>query len=57
VEYHGGTEAQALATIEEKIRANTKKVLAQARKSGTLPRQAAVELAKARVIKAMGYRY
>jgi glutamate dehydrogenase (NAD(P)+) len=57
VEYHGGTQAQALAAIEEKIRANTKEVLAQARKSGTLPRQAAVELAKARVIKAMGYRY
>jgi glutamate dehydrogenase/leucine dehydrogenase len=57
VEYHGGTQSQALATIEEKIRGNTKEVLASARKSGTPPRQAAVELAKARVIKAMGYRY
>jgi glutamate dehydrogenase (NAD(P)+) len=57
VEYHGGTQSQALATIEEKIRTNTKEVLASARKSGTLPRQAAVALAKARVIKAMGYRY
>jgi glutamate dehydrogenase/leucine dehydrogenase len=56
VEYHGGTQAQALQTIEEKIRANTEEVLANAKKSGTLPRQAAVELAEARVKKAMAYR-
>jgi glutamate dehydrogenase (NAD(P)+) len=56
VEYHGGTQAQALQTIEEKIRANTEEVLANAKKSGTLPRQAAVELAEARVKKAMTYR-
>ena len=55
VEYHGGTQAQALQTIEEKIRANTEEVLANAKKSGTLPRQAAVELAEARVKKAMTY--
>jgi glutamate dehydrogenase/leucine dehydrogenase len=55
VEYHGGTQAQALRTIEEKIRANTEEVLANAKKSGTLPRQAAVELAEARVKKAMAY--
>ena len=56
VEYHGGTQAQALQAIEEKIFANTEEVLANAKKSGTLPRQAAVALAEARVIKAMGYR-
>jgi glutamate dehydrogenase (NAD(P)+) len=55
VEYHGGAQAQALQTIEEKIRANTEEVLAKAKKSGTLPRQAAVELAEARVKKAMAY--
>jgi len=55
VEYHGGTQAQALQTIEEKIRANTEEVLANSKKSGALPRQAAVELAEARVKKAMTY--
>jgi len=55
VEYHGGSQAQALQTIEEKIFANTEEVLANAKKSGTLPRQAAVELAEARVRKAMTY--
>ncbi len=56
VEYHGGTQAQALQTIEEKIRANTEEVLANAKKSGSLPRQAAVKLAETRVKKAMAYR-
>ena len=57
VEYHGGTQSQALQTIKEKIRANTEEVLANANKSGSLPRQAAVELAEARVKKAMAYRH
>jgi glutamate dehydrogenase (NAD(P)+) len=56
VEYHGGTQSQAFLTIEEKIRNNTEEVLKQARKSGSLPRQAAVELAERRVRKAMEYR-
>ena len=55
VEYHGGTQSQALQIIEEKIRANTDEVLANARKTGSLPRQAAVKLAEARVKKAMTY--
>jgi glutamate dehydrogenase (NAD(P)+) len=55
VEYRGGTQAQAFQTIEEKIRGNIEEVLASAKKSGTLPRQAAVELAEARVRKAMAY--
>jgi glutamate dehydrogenase/leucine dehydrogenase len=55
VEYHGGTQVQALQTIEEKIRANTEEVLANAKNTGTLPRQAAVALAEARVKKAMAY--
>jgi len=57
VEFHGGTESQALQTIENKIRANTEEVLADAKKSGSLPRQAAVALAEARVRKAMNYRH
>ena len=55
VEYHGGTQAQALQTIEEKIRANTQELLANCKRTGVLPRQAAVELAEARVKKAMAY--
>ena len=55
VEYHGGTQSQALQIIEEKIRANTEEVLANARKTGSLPRHAAVELAKGRVKQAMTY--
>jgi glutamate dehydrogenase/leucine dehydrogenase len=56
VEYHGGTQSQALQIIEEKIRSNTEEVLAEAKKSGTLPRQAAIEMAETRVRKAMTYR-
>jgi glutamate dehydrogenase/leucine dehydrogenase len=55
VEYHGGTQSQAFQTIEEKIRANTEEVLANAKKRGTLPRQAAIEMAESRVRKAMQY--
>ena len=55
VEYHSGTQSQALKTIEEKIYANTEEVLATAKTRNLLPRQAAVELAEARVKKAMTY--
>jgi glutamate dehydrogenase (NAD(P)+) len=57
VEYHGGTQSQALQTIEEKIYANTEEVLANAKKNHTLPRHAAVALAEVRVKKAMAYRH
>ncbi|HVO15785.1 MAG TPA: Glu/Leu/Phe/Val dehydrogenase [Alphaproteobacteria bacterium] len=56
VEYHGGTEAQAFATIDEKIRANTRAVLEAARKDKALPRAAAVRLAETRVRSAMALR-
>lgn len=56
VEYRGGDEAAALATIEAKIRANTRAVLEAAARSGELPRQAAVALAEARVRRAMQFR-
>ena len=56
VEYHGGTQSQAFATIEEKIRNNTEEVLKRARKSGSVPRQAALALAEQRVRQAMRYR-
>jgi glutamate dehydrogenase (NAD(P)+)/glutamate dehydrogenase (NADP+) len=56
VEYHGGTLATAFQMIEENIRTNTIRILTQADKTKTLPRQAAVELAEQRVRTAMGYR-
>ena len=56
VEYHGGSESQAMATIAEKIRANTAEVLARAGAGSLLPRQAAIETARSRVAEAMSYR-
>jgi len=56
VEYHGGSESQALTTIEERIRRNTLEVLATAARERILPRDAALAMARARVREAMGYR-
>jgi len=56
VEYHGGTQAQAFSVIAEKIAANTRTVLERTRDRQVLPRQAAVELAYARVREAASYR-
>jgi glutamate dehydrogenase (NAD(P)+) len=49
VEFHGGTKAQAFAAIEEKIGANTRRVLERSRREGEPPRAAAVALATERV--------
>jgi len=56
VEYHGGTQAQALRAIDEKIRANTAEVLDRAAKEGVPPRKAAVAMARDRVCTAMKLR-
>jgi glutamate dehydrogenase (NAD(P)+) len=56
VEYHGGTQSQALETIQEKIGTNTEQVLHEARETGVLPRQSAVYFAEQRVRRAMAYR-
>jgi glutamate dehydrogenase (NAD(P)+) len=56
VEYHGGTQATAFATIAEKISANTREVLERARAERVPPRQAALEFAGDRVRRAMRYR-
>ena len=56
VEYRGGTESQAMATIAEKIRHNTQEVLAEVRDNGMLPRDAADALAGARLRRAMDLR-
>ena len=56
VEYRGGTESSAFATIEEKIRENTVQVLEDAKSRGVTPREAAVALAESRVRRAMDVR-
>ena len=56
VEYRGGTEADALALIDGKIRANTQAVLDEVRRTGALPREAAMSLASGRVRRAMRLR-
>ncbi len=56
VEYGGGTEGQAMVTIEDSIRDNTSEVLERARSDHVMPRVAAVAMAKARVVEAMSYR-
>jgi glutamate dehydrogenase (NAD(P)+) len=56
VEYAGGSESEALATIADKIRANTEAVLTRARADSMATRRAAEALARERVEKAMAFR-
>jgi glutamate dehydrogenase (NAD(P)+) len=56
VEYHGGSQSQAFATIEEKIRDNLGQVLRNAAETGQPPRAAALAIAEERVRQAMTYR-
>jgi glutamate dehydrogenase/leucine dehydrogenase len=56
VEYRGGTQAQALALVQERVAANTSQVVERARELGILPREAAEDLARARVAEATSYR-
>jgi glutamate dehydrogenase (NAD(P)+) len=56
MEYHGASERAALESIEEKLRRNTRLVLEDAAGRQILPREASVELALARIKKAMSYR-
>jgi glutamate dehydrogenase/leucine dehydrogenase len=53
VEYRGGTQTTALALIDEKIRTNTGAMLDEVRRTGALPRTAALSLATGRVRRAM----
>jgi glutamate dehydrogenase (NAD(P)+) len=53
MEYHGASQAAAMETIRDKICANTRAVLEEARQAGILPRQAALHLAQRRIMKAM----
>ena len=56
MEYAGANQAAAMATIEEKLRHNTREVLEDAKAQGIMPRQAALQLAERRVRSAMGLR-
>jgi len=56
VEWMKGTESQAMVAVEEKIRANTMAVLTAAQDNNQIPREAAMELARDRVQKAMSFR-
>jgi glutamate dehydrogenase (NAD(P)+) len=53
VEWRGGTDGVAMRTIEERIRSNTGRVLEEARRRGSAPRDAALRLAEDRVRRAM----
>jgi glutamate dehydrogenase (NAD(P)+) len=56
VEYRGGSEAAAMELIATKVRRNTDEILAAAASQGVPPRAAALELALARVRRAMSLR-
>ena len=55
VEYGGGRKRDALAAIDEKVRANTAEMLQRADRDETPPREAAVRMARERVDAAMQY--
>jgi len=55
VEYGGGRQRDALAAIDEKIRGNTAEMLSLADRDGSLPRAAAVAMARQRLDAAMQY--
>ncbi|NND35375.1 MAG: Glu/Leu/Phe/Val dehydrogenase [Saprospiraceae bacterium] len=56
VEFHGGTEQNAIDTIIEKISHNTREVLKKATAENILPRMAANKIAELRLLKAMQFR-
>ncbi len=52
-EHRGASEQQAFAAIEDKLRANTERILTLSRDQRQLPRQTAEQLARERVLAAM----
>lgn len=56
MEYHGSSQSAALASIEEKLRRNTREVLETAKREQILPREAAMKMARKRIDKAMSFR-
>ena len=55
VEYGGGRKRDAMAAIDEKVRANTAEMLQRGDRDGVLPREAATAMARERVDAAMTY--
>ena len=55
VEYHGGSEAQAMTMVEDRIRNNTREVLDRMKLTKCAPRPAAADMAFARVREAQGF--
>nr|WP_321464629.1 Glu/Leu/Phe/Val dehydrogenase [uncultured Desulfobulbus sp.] len=53
MEYHGATQTAAMEAIRDKISANTRTMLEEVKREKTLPREAALHIAKRRVLKAM----
>jgi len=56
MEYQGANQSAAFATIEEKLRRNTREVLETAKRDQILPREAALAMARKRINKAMSFR-
>jgi glutamate dehydrogenase/leucine dehydrogenase len=56
VEYAGGTRSEALRTIDERIRSNTRAMLERAEAEGVAPRTAAMTITRQRVLRAMAVR-
>lgn len=56
MEYQGATQSAAFAAIAEKIGANTEAVLSEAAAKSVLPREAALDLARRRLKRAMSCR-
>lgn len=56
VEYRGGSQGEALDSIAEKLCVNVTEVLRRTEAAGGLPRQAALDMARERVVTAMRFR-
>jgi len=56
VEYHDGSQAQAMATIAARIRGNVREVITRSRAEDALPRSVALAIARERVERAMSFR-
>ena len=56
MEYEGANQTAALSTIEEKLRRNTEQVLEAVKHKQMLPREAAIQMARERVKRAMSFR-
>jgi glutamate dehydrogenase (NAD(P)+) len=54
-EYHGGTKTDAFSSIKEKIGRNTVEMFEMARSRNIVPRLAATELARNRLLRAMSF--